>query len=1238
MRLAAMIVLLSLGLAVSGCPDKRRVLEGGLDSNSSNPNGIPDTDVADGDAPDADAGGQDSVAIGDGGPSDVDGSVNPEVSVDTLDADSDGGGDVPGDSAVDSASDGVVTTDVPDGSGPDGVLGDGGGGGDVAIPDAPGTDAIGDGSAQDATPGSDSTGDAATPDATSDGGNGDGTASDGAGSDAPAADTASDGVASGDGTAQPDVPTSDAQPDAVADVPPADAGGTDAPTMEVGDAGEPDLPPTDATSDAPLPDAEPDLPATDAAPDGPLPDAEPDLPPTDAASDASEPDAEPDLPSTDAPVPDGVDDTGPGPDADPPECVIDSDCTSNGSPGECQDWSCNAGTCELVQVPVGTPCDDLELCTQFESCDASGACGGGDLDCLNPACTTFPGCGSGPPTGNTCGDAIVIAPTALPAVIPGDTTSATNDLNIPAFECPAFGGGFMPGLGGGSNDLVYSFTPDTTGNYTIALTANVGTLDAALMVGTACPVLDATSCIEASDWFGVGGESITTNLLQGTPYFIVVDGYDDLGNVAGSFELTVTADTGGGGGDCASEQIVVDAVPYTNNGDTTNASQLTGISSLCPSGAPTGAQLGFETGQANEDIYFFTAPADDTYTFTLSGGFDVALAVTTQCPLTDGGQCLAASDTGGVVADVVQVPLLTGESVYVLADGWQTESGAYTLSIVGSGGTGGGACDGKTVDVGTLPWTTSNNTGFSDNATSVPANECPDGTPTGPLLTFETGTGPEHVYRFTAPAAGEYRATLDITNGADLALVVTTACPLTGGSCLVASDGSSAQEQVTFTLNQDDVVFVIVDGYNGASGTYDLLIESTASEVNCGDTIDDDLDGLTDCEDPDCDSQPTACIEDCTNGVDDDGDNAVDCADGSCTARPSCVPACGVADFIVPSTLPFDQLGQDSAAATDDTYIPAFTCPQPGGGSIGFDKGLSGGDVIYEFVPTETGEHGIRVWGQNGANHILAVLNTCPGSQVQPGECVLATDFGFTSEWLFIDLVANTTYYVLVDSAGLFNEQGGGYDFQIYKVGTETDCSNGTDDDGDTFVDCQDPDCFGPPSCGVETTCNDTMDNDDDSLTDCEDPDCAGIDGCPAGGGCTVDADIGWGDLGTPFTWDTTGATNDTSMPADTCVTDPVDRGQLAPERIFTFTPVQSGIFNIDVANISGDFTTYITTDCPLQGGGNCIDGLNNVGNDEGIAATLMAGTTYYIIVDGPTATSTATGQFELTVTLLVPF
>ncbi len=48
----------------------------------------------------------------------------------------------------------------------------------------------------------------------------------------------------------------------------------------------------------------------------------------------------------------------------------------------------------------------------------------------------------------------------------------------------------------------------------------------------------------------------------------------------------------------------------------------------------------------------------------------------------------------------------------------------------------------------------------------------------------------------------------------------------------------------------------------------------------CAGTVDEDGDGLVDCDDPDCDGQ---CPERCDNGRDDDGDGDVDCRDADCT-------------------------------------------------------------------------------------------------------------------------------------------------------------------------------------------------------------------------------------------------------------------------------------------------------------------------------------------------------------------
>ncbi|MGE3166079.1 MAG: hypothetical protein AB7O52_14325 [Planctomycetota bacterium] len=57
-------------------------------------------------------------------------------------------------------------------------------------------------------------------------------------------------------------------------------------------------------------------------------------------------------------------------------------------------------------------------------------------------------------------------------------------------------------------------------------------------------------------------------------------------------------------------------------------------------------------------------------------------------------------------------------------------------------------------------------------------------------------------------------------------------------------------------------------------------------------------------------------------------------------------------------------------------------------------------------------------------------------------------------------------------------------------------CNNGIDDDGDTFVDCSDFDCTGMPPC-IPEICNNGIDDDGDTFVDCNDFDCVGNPNCP---------------------------------------------------------------------------------------------------------------------------------------------
>ncbi|TNE84678.1 MAG: hypothetical protein EP330_28830 [Deltaproteobacteria bacterium] len=128
----------------------------------------------------------------------------------------------------------------------------------------------------------------------------------------------------------------------------------------------------------------------------------------------------------------------------------------------------------------------------------------------------------------------------------------------------------------------------------------------------------------------------------------------------------------------------------------------------------------------------------------------------------------------------------------------------------------------------------------------------------------------------------------------------------------------------------------------------------------CVDRVDNDGDGLVDCDDPDCDgSRACRFAEVCDNGVDEDGDGRVDCDDPDCADEPWCAPELcdngiddngnGLVDCEEPSCgcvgraeWRFDGEGTVGADAYVGELAMRFTVTAPGGG------GNSVGDRLCE--------------------------------------------------------------------------------------------------------------------------------------------------------------------------------------------------------------------------------------------------------------------------------------------------
>lgn len=157
----------------------------------------------------------------------------------------------------------------------------------------------------------------------------------------------------------------------------------------------------------------------------------------------------------------------------------------------------------------------------------------------------------------------------------------------------------------------------------------------------------------------------------------------------------------------------------------------------------------------------------------------------------------------------------------------------------------------------------------------------------GPLL------GPERAFEVAVPPG--VGVTARLTPGDSLAMDLFLV-PSFGSSCAtwdcleVSARSGDAPEQIRFTADGDEV-FLVVDTWD-EPGPFTLELICDLTPEDCYNGLDDDGDGLIDCDDPDCAEDPY-CLpppENCANGIDDDGDGLIDCDDPDCKESRLCLP------------------------------------------------------------------------------------------------------------------------------------------------------------------------------------------------------------------------------------------------------------------------------------------------------------------------------------------------------------
>lgn len=247
----------------------------------------------------------------------------------------------------------------------------------------------------------------------------------------------------------------------------------------------------------------------------------------------------------------------------------------------------------------------------------------------------------------------------------------------------------------------------------------------------------------------------------------------------------------------------------------------------------------------------------------------------------------------------------------------------------------------------------------------------------------------------------------------------------------------------------------------------------------CTDRIDNDDDYNVDCIDDDC-VEDLACQEICDDGIDNDVDMSLDCDDFDCEFDPACEgeePPTGGCDISDPCV--------DRCGMFEGIPFPLYdceACPEKPGCDVVALEVCGGGidDDEDGKVDCEDPDCVGNLWCECDS-HFPCLIGP-PEDVIHPGGEFLT---GATCE----------EYHALIGWVGGICEDvfGDGrlFDGELLGCCNISDtkfCTNGQDDDGDTLVDCDDPDCMDLALCNE--FCINGVDDDGDGLVDCADPFC----------------------------------------------------------------------------------------------------------------------------------------------------
>lgn len=216
--------------------------------------------------------------------------------------------------------------------------------------------------------------------------------------------------------------------------------------------------------------------------------------------------------------------------------------------------------------------------------------------------------------------------------------------------------------------------------------------------------------------------------------------------------------------------------------------------------------------------------------------------------------------------------------------------------------------------------------------------------------------------------------------------------------------------------------------------------------------------------------------ENCTNSTDDDNDGVIDCNDPDCATDPGCRPT---------SCQMFQPISCGSTISSSTLHGVASYANYSNNCTGGY--AMSGPEVVFKVLAGTGTQVTARLTVASSGTDLdmLLLRGTC-----DPAHCITGSLNPPGQEETLTFTMDQVDTYLVIETY----QNPGSFTLQLTCENEQPvveNCNNNLDDDNDSQMDCDDPDCQGSPHCPLPPeNCADGIDNDGDEHADCTDADC----------------------------------------------------------------------------------------------------------------------------------------------------